>query len=51
MAVKQNVEFQTLDKITLRGDLYLPLARGPGIVMCPGVSTKTSSKFPVSVEL
>lgn len=38
MANQQDVEFQTIDGLTLRGRVYVSKDKGPGIVMCPGVS-------------
>ncbi len=34
----EEVEFKTLDGLTLRGRLYSASKRGPGIVITPGVS-------------
>ena len=38
MANRQNVEFKTMDGITLRGDLYSAGQRGPAVILTPGVS-------------
>jgi hypothetical protein len=38
MAAHEDVEFKTLDGLTLRGWLYPASKRGPGIVITPGVS-------------
>jgi hypothetical protein len=38
MANHDEVEFKTLDGLTLRGWLYPASKRGPGIVITPGVS-------------
>lgn len=38
MAHHDEVEFKTLDGLTLRGWLYPASKRGPGIVITPGVS-------------
>lgn len=35
---RQDVEFRTLDGLTLRAWLYPAEKRGPGIIMTPGVS-------------
>jgi hypothetical protein len=39
MPAHEEVEFKTLDKLTLKGWLYPASERGPGIVLTPGVST------------
>ncbi|KAJ5104039.1 hypothetical protein N7532_004568 [Penicillium argentinense] len=36
MSTQQDVEFKTIDGITLRGRMYIASSRGPGIVMSPG---------------
>ncbi|KAJ6190989.1 hypothetical protein N7519_001010 [Penicillium mononematosum] len=33
---QQDVEFKTMDGVTLRGRMYIASSRGPGIVMSPG---------------
>lgn len=38
MAHHNDVEFKTLDGLTLRGCLYPASGRGPAIVVTPGVS-------------
>jgi hypothetical protein len=38
MAAHEDVEFKTLDGLTLRGWLYPASKRGPGIIITPGVS-------------
>ena len=38
MAHHEDVEFKTLDGLTLRGWLYPVSGRGPAIVITPGVS-------------
>jgi hypothetical protein len=38
MAAHEEVEFKTLDGLTLRGWLYPASKRGPGIIITPGVS-------------
>lgn len=38
MPAHQEVEFKTLDKLTLKGWLYPASRRGPGIILTPGVS-------------
>lgn len=35
---QQDVDFKTIDGLTLRGRMYIASNRGPGIVMSPGVS-------------
>lgn len=37
MATKENVEFKTMDGLTLRGWFFPADVKGPGIVMTPGV--------------
>lgn len=37
MGGHQDVEFKTLDGLTLRGWLYPSSKRGPGIIVTPGV--------------
>lgn len=37
MASAEDVEFKTIDGITLRGRIYPAKALGPGIVISPGV--------------
>lgn len=39
MPSRQNVEFTTLDGLTLRGWLFPAPERGPAIIMTPGVRT------------
>lgn len=36
--MSQQVEFQTVDGVTLRGSLYPAASKGPAVVMTPGVS-------------
>ncbi|KAJ2989961.1 hypothetical protein NUW58_g3197 [Xylaria curta] len=36
MSSVENVEFKTVDGVTLRGKIYHATQPGPGIVMCPG---------------
>jgi hypothetical protein len=38
MPAHQEVEFKTLDRLTLKGRLYPASRRGPGIILTPGVS-------------
>ena len=38
---REDVEFQTLDGVTLRGWLYPAPSRGPAVIMSPGVSIAT----------
>lgn len=38
MKGRKDVEFQTLDGLTLRGWLFEAAERGPAIIMTPGVS-------------
>ena len=38
MASQEAVKFQTIDGIFLRGRVYHAREKGPGIVLCPGVS-------------
>lgn len=38
MAAHEEVEFKTLDGLTLRGWLYPASKRGPGVIITPGVS-------------
>jgi hypothetical protein len=38
---RQNVEFKTLDGLTLRGFLFPTEHRGPGMIMSPGVRNFT----------
>lgn len=38
MASHQDVEFKTLDGITLRGIIYHATDKGAAVVLCPGVS-------------
>lgn len=38
MQNRRDVEFRTIDGLTLRGWLYQASDRGPGIVLTPGVS-------------
>lgn len=42
MVVPQDVEFKTVDGITLRGHLFSARNRGPGVVMSPGVSSRNA---------
>ena len=35
----EDVEFQTLDGLTIRGWLYPAASRGPAIIITPGVSS------------
>jgi len=35
---REDVEFKTIDGVTLRGSVWRASKRGPGIVICPGVS-------------
>jgi hypothetical protein len=36
---REDVEFQTLDGLTIKGWLYPASKRGPGVIMTPGVCT------------
>lgn len=45
MAGRQEVEFKTLDGLTLRGWLYPAKSRGPGIIMTPGVRRARQTAF------
>lgn len=38
MAGQENVQFKTVDGLTLRGLLYPASQKGPAIIMTPGVS-------------
>ena len=38
MPSPQDVEFRTLDGTILRGRVYPTVEKGPGVVLCPGVS-------------
>lgn len=42
MGMIEDVEFQTMDGITLRGRVYHAQKQAPGIVMCPGVRLRSS---------
>lgn len=37
MATRRDVEFKTLDGLTLRGRLYATAGRRPAVVITPGV--------------
>ena len=41
----EEVEFKTLDQLTLRGDLYAARARGPAVIITPGVSRNSIIAF------
>jgi hypothetical protein len=46
MSNHEDVEFKTLDGLTLRGSLYPAQQKGPGIVITPGVGPlKTAILF------
>lgn len=45
MVVPQDVEFKTVDGITLRGHMFAAKDRGPGVVMSPGVSFTSNLRF------
>lgn len=47
MLPQKDVEFPAIDGIILRGRLYPAPEKGPGIVLCPGVSLSsyTSSMY------
>ena len=38
MSEIENVEFKTMDGVTLRGLVYPASKQGPGVVLSPGVS-------------
>ena len=40
--VSQDVEFKTVDGVTLRGHMFAAKDRGPGVVMTPGVSSTSN---------
>ena len=47
MAPYQEVEFQTYDGVTLRGDLYLPeKPNAPLVILTHGVSTRELFQLP-----
>jgi hypothetical protein len=45
VSYEEDVDFNTIDGLTLRGRVYHAESIGPGIVLCPGVS-KTASSIP-----
>ncbi|RYC54292.1 hypothetical protein CHU98_g11916 [Xylaria longipes] len=51
MSSVENVEFKTVDGVTLRGKIYHATQPGPGIVMCPGFNgVKDLGGLPVLAE-
>ena len=42
----QNVKFQALDQVWLRGKLYAASQRGPAVILTPGVSSTVSLSIP-----
>ncbi|KAF4312735.1 hypothetical protein GTA08_BOTSDO11851 [Botryosphaeria dothidea] len=50
MAGRQEVEFKTLDGLTLRGWLYPAKSRGPGIIMTPGFNIPKDMMLPEVAE-
>ena len=44
MPAHQDVEFKTIDGVTLRGRAYPATEKGAAVVLCPGVSVKTLTK-------
>lgn len=51
MSHHQDVEFNTLDGLTLRGWLYPASARGPGVVITPGVGKSVVLKLSLQTML
>lgn len=51
MANIENAEFKTIDGITLKGLIYAAGARGPGVILAPGVSQLHSQDYPVPERL
>lgn len=43
----EDVEFKTLDGLTLRGWLYPADVRGPAVILTPGVSTSLFQASPM----
>ncbi|KAI0406533.1 alpha/beta-hydrolase [Xylaria palmicola] len=51
MSLPNEVSFKTVDGVTLRGRLYPASARGPGVVMAPGMNTtKEMSGLPAVAQ-
>lgn len=51
MGIIEDVEFQTLDGITLRGRVYHAKKQAPGIVMCPGVRLASFKTIASEIQL